>query len=272
MTYEIGFQVESGMRRAADVVRILQERLGDRWDDLRAYFADEYESVRVSFEDEAWVGEMTPEGQVQAAVDSEETPSPAPALEATTSMRVSWNTRYEASKPRLVQRMKAMMRITDKGELVHAEHTIAAVRNLPEVGKHGGSVRIENRVAQVPGDSDFIYSLFVSDEGFELCYHERLMMEGGQSDYTDTLTLVRCNPIHWETDEESLDEEALANMREVAEMMAEEPFDDEEWQMQVEAARELGEVNLPNGIEDWLEMLPVDNEGKCPKTVRIEWE
>ena len=97
-------------------------------------------------------------------------------------------------------------------------------------------------------------------------------MEGGQWDYADTVTLVKCNPVDWETDEESVDEEALANMRAVAEMMAGEPFNDEEWQMQVEAAREMEEINLPNGIDDWLAMLPVDDEGRCPETVSIEWE
>ena len=60
-------------------------------------------------------------------------------------------------------------------------------------------------------------------------------------------------------------------MRAVAEMMAGKPFDDEDWQMQVEAAREMEEANLPNGIEEWLEMLPVDEEGRCPKTVSVEW-
>lgn len=126
-------------------------------------------------------------------------------------------------------------------------------------------------MARRPGDSDFIYSLFVDDQGFELTYHERLMMEGGQRDYTDTMTLVRCRPAGWEADENSTDEEVLANMREVAEMMAGRRFDDEYWQMQVEATREMEEVNLPNGIEEWLEMVPMDDGGRYPKTVSIEW-
>ena len=109
------------------------------------------------------------------------------SLEADT-MRLRWNTRYEASKPRLVDRLEALMRISDDGELPQAERTIAAIRNLPEVGEYGGSVRIENRVARKPGDSDFIYSLFVGDQGFELSYHERPTMEGEQWDYTDTVT------------------------------------------------------------------------------------
>ena len=163
------------------------------------------------------------------------------------------------------------MRSSDEGELDRAEQTIAAIRSLPNVGQYGGSVRIENRVARQLGDSDFIYSLFVGDQGFELAYHERLMMEGGQRDYTDTMTLVRCGPVGWETEEDSPDEEALANMRAVAEMMAGQPFDDEDWQMQVEATREMEEANLPNGIEEWLEMLPMDDEGRCPETVSVEW-
>ena len=198
------------------------------------------------------------------------------SVEADT-MKLQWNTRYEASKPRLVDRLEALMRISDEGELPHAERTISAIRNLPEVGEYGGSVRIENRVARRPGDSDFIYSLFVSDEGFELSYHERLPMEGGQRDYTDGMTLVNCNPVGCDSDDESLDEdededeEALANMRESVEMMAGSPFSDEEWQMQVEAAREMEEIDLPNGIDRWLGMLPVDDEGKCPETVSVEW-
>ena len=136
-----------------------------------------------------------------------------------------WNTRYEASKPRLIQRLKALMRYSDESELDRAEQTIAAIRSLPNVGEYGGSVRIENRVARQPGDSDFIYSLFASDQGFELSYHERLTMEGGQWDYTDTMTLVKCNPVGWDSDDESLDEdeEALENMREFVEMMAGRP-------------------------------------------------
>ena len=194
------------------------------------------------------------------------------SVEADT-MKLQWNTRYEASKSRLVDRLEALMRISDDGELPQAERTIAAIRNLPEVGEFGGSVRIENRVARKPGDSDFIYSLFVDDQGFELSYHERLTMEGGQWDYTDTMTLVKCHPVGWDSDDESLDEdeEALANMREFVEMMAGGPFSDEEWQMQVEAARETEEVDLPNGIDRWLEMLPVDDEGNCPETVSVEW-
>ena len=194
------------------------------------------------------------------------------SVEADT-IRLRWNTRYEASKPRLVDRLEALMRISDDDDRPQAERMIAAIRNLPEVGDYGGSVRIENRVARKPGDSDFIYTLFVDDEGFQLFYHERLMMEGGHRDYTDTMTLVKCNPVGWDSDDESLDEdeEALANMREFVEMMAGGPFSDEEWQMQVEAAREMEEVDLPNGIDRWLEMLPVDDEGKFPETVSVEW-
>ena len=254
------------MRTAPDVIRAVKEEFGDEWDGLKAHFANEYEIARETFRDEPWVDEMTPEEEVRAAVEDDDVSSPDPDV---TELR--WNTRYEASRPRLVQRLKALMRSSDEGELDRAEQTIAAIRGLPNVGQYGGSVRIENRVARQPGDSDFIYSLFVGDQGFELAYHERLMLEGGQRDYSDTMTLVRCGPVGWETEEDSADEEALANMRAVAEMMAGQPFDDEDWQMQVEATREMEEANLPNGIEEWLEMLPVDDEGRCPKTVSVEW-
>ena len=212
------------------------------------------------------------ESEVRTAVDPDNAADTTLAWDASTQFELLWNGRYEASKPRLIQRLKAVMRISDEGELAQAQRTIAAIRNLPNVGAYGGNVRIENRTARRPGDSDFIYSLFVGDQGFELSCHERVKMEGGQWDYADTVTLVKCNPVDWETDEESVDEEALANMRAVAEMMAGEPFNDEEWQMQVEAAREMEEINLPNGIDDWLAMLPVDDEGRCPETVSIEWE
>ena len=270
--FMIGFYVKEGIRKAPDVIRAIKKELGEGWDGLKAYFTGEYEIVRTIFENEAWVGEMTPQEEVQAAVDAEETISPASTPEAGTSTRLNWNSQYEVSKPRLIRRMKALIRITDQDQLPRAIRTIAAIRNLPEVGEYGGDVRVENRMARKPGDSDFIYSLFVSDERFELNYHERLMMGGGQRDYTNTLTLARCEPLGWETDEDRLDEEALANMREVSEMMRGRPFDDEEWQVEIEAVHEMQEVNLPNGIEHWLEMLPVDDEGICPKTVTVEWE
>ena len=34
----------------------------------------------------------------------------------------------------------------------------------------------------------------------------------------------------------------------------------------------MEEADLPNGIDRWLEMLPVDDDGKCPETVSVEWK
>ena len=65
-------------------------------------------------------------------------------MPAATQIGLRWNTRYEAPKPRLIQRLKALMRYPDEGELDRAEQTITAIRSLPNVGEYGGSVRIEN--------------------------------------------------------------------------------------------------------------------------------
>ena len=283
------YQVYRGVRKAKEIAKLMIEEYGlDHFKQyMRRPFRGAYNQVRSRFEDEPWVDEMTPADAVrtelqEAVADAEaeipaeipkahEGASPSHVDGSADTLELRWNTRYEASKPRLAKRLKALMRISDEVELHQAERTIAAIQNLPEVGEYGGSVRIENRAAKRPGDSDFIYSLFVGDQGFQLSYHERVSMEGGQWDYTDVVTLVTCEPVGWETEDESADEEALANMRAVAEMMAGRSFDDEEWQMQVEAAREMEEASLPNGIEEWLEMLPVDDEGRCPKTVSIGW-
>lgn len=48
-------------------------------------------------------------------------------------------------------------------------------------------------------------------------------MEGEQWDYTDTIILVKCNPVGWDSNDESLDEDEEAL---------------------VEAAREMEEIDL----------------------------
>ena len=155
-------------------------------------------------------------------------------------MELRWNERYEAAKPRLVRQMQALMHISNKGELAQAEQVIAAIRSLPTVGEHQGSIRIVNQIAKLPGDSDFVYSLSVSDEGFELSYYEEVQLWDGQWDYAYPDTLVQCRPIDCEADDESSDEEALANMRLQIELMIGERLDDEYWQMQVELASSPG--------------------------------
>ena len=68
--FEIGYQVERGVRTALEVARAVRADLAEDWDSLCPYFADQYEKVRVVFENEPWVSEMTPEGEVQAALDA----------------------------------------------------------------------------------------------------------------------------------------------------------------------------------------------------------
>ena len=163
------------------------------------------------------------------------------------------------------------MHNSDEGDMAQAGQVIAAIQSLPTVGRHRGSVRIVNRIAKGLGDSDFVYWLSIGDEGFELSYHEEMRIGGGQWDYAYPNTLVQCRPIDWEEDEdESSDDEALANMRHQIELMFGESMSDEEWQMQVEAASAQDDL-VPNGILRWLEMLPVDDEGRSPRTVSIEW-
>ena len=194
------------------------------------------------------------------------------------TVTLTWNARYERSKPYLVRRLEALMRVSDSADSAQAERLIAAVRRLPEVGDAGGGLRVENRVGQRPGDSEFIYSLLLSDEGFQLLYHTRMLIGGGQHDYTASRTLVRCTLVGWDEDkdedEDEGDEDAdrLAMMRESAEMMAGRAFDDDEWKQHVEAASESSGVDLPNGIEDWLEMLPVDDDGDVAETVVVQWD
>ena len=123
----------------------------------------------------------------------------------------------------------------------------------------------------VPGDSDFIYTMSVSDQGFELGYLESVLLDSGRRENSSSFTLVRCEPEGSEADSESQDDEALALMREHAEMIAGRSFDDHEWQAEVEAASENPDIDVPNGIETWLEMLPVDDDGNSPESVVVRW-
>ena len=185
--------------------------------------------------------------------------------------RMDWNARYERSKPRLVRRLEALLRRSQLGDLASAEWTIAAVERLPAVGFLRGSLRLENRLTQRPGDSDFIYTLSVSEQGFDLRYHENDLLDSGRRDLRSSETLVRCEPQGSKAVSQSRDDEALARMREHAEMIAGHRFDDHDWQAQVEAASENSDFDAPNGIESWLEMVPVGDDGDAPESLVIRW-
>ena len=198
--------------------------------------------------------------------------APGAAAGRTSAIRaLDWNARYERSKPRLVRRIEALLRLSRLGDLASAEWTIAAVQRLPAVGLLRGSLSLENRTARRPGDSDFLYTLSVSDQGFELGYHESVLLDSGQRQYSSSLTLMRCEPEGRGTASTSQDDEALATMREHAETIAGRPFDDHEWQAEVEAASENPDIDVPNGIEKWLEMLPVDDNGDSPESLVVRW-
>ncbi len=139
--------------------------------------------------------------------------------------------------------------------------------------EHRGTLRIENRAARRVGDSDFIYSLSVDDAGFVLSYHERMMIDSsGQRDNAFNDTIVECRDAGDPDDDESLDEETLANMREGIEMAFGVSFTESEWQEEIEAASAAGNDTVPNGIIRWLEMLPVEEDGTPFKDVRLTWE
>lgn len=185
--------------------------------------------------------------------------------------RLRWNTRYERAKPSLLRRLVALIRVSDPGDFESAGRLIAAVGLLPEVGESGGRLTVENRVAQGIGDSDFIYSLYLDDDCFELGYYESMLIGDGQRDNTPTVTLVRCTSVDYDDEDEDADTAELEGLREMTEMMAGRSFDDDEWRAQVEAASGSPDVDIPNGIETWLEMLPVADNGDAPETVIVRW-
>ena len=210
-----------------------------------------------------------------AYFDISETPSGrargAAADLASGARRLSWNVRYERSKPRLVRRLEALLRHSQHRDLASAEWIIAAVERLPAVGGLRGSLFLENRVARRPGDSDFLYTLSVSDKGFGLGYQESVLKDGGQRHRDSNLTLVRCEPEGSEAASQSRDDDALARMRAFAETIAGHRFDDHYWQPQLDAASDNPEIDVPNGIESWLEMLPVGDDGDAPESLVIHW-
>ena len=106
---------------------------------------------------------------------------------------------------------------------------------------------------------------------FELSYYESMLIGGGRRDSTSTITLVRCTSVDFDDEDEDRDTAELEGMREMVEMMAGRSFRDEEWREQVEVASGHSSADVPNGIEDWLEMLPVGDDGDAPESVLVRW-
>ena len=241
-----------------------EEYSGDELADRKTDFASEEEKDIGDFANVQSSTVEVLQDEAQALLDFGDSPW---------SIRLHWNRRYESAKSQLVQRIEALKRISPKSDFVRANRTIDAIRSLPVVGDNWGSVRIVDHRAKKVGDSDFVYSLSVTDEGFKLSYHEQMMVRHGQSEFAYPDTLVQCRPIDSEEVGESSDEEGLVNMREGIEMFFGMKFDDEEWRMQLDWAAQSGDSDLvPNGISRWLDMLPVDDDGTCPNTVRINWD
>ena len=185
-------------------------------------------------------------------------------------IEVRWNAGYETAKPRLVELMRSILPITDPFQMERANETIAAVESLPFVGEHRGSLTITDQ--QFERGADFVYCLSVGEYGFQLSHWERMNIGGGQSDFTPERMLVNCRPVNeTPTEVEDEDLEALEFMREGIEGFIGTRMSDEDWQWQVNLARESDSSVVPNGINNWLESIPIDKEEDPPATVRIQW-
>ena len=68
------YQVYQGLRKAPDIARAMIEEYGaDRFKRLlRRHFRTAYEAARKEFADEPWIGQMTPEHDVEAALAAAE--------------------------------------------------------------------------------------------------------------------------------------------------------------------------------------------------------
>ena len=192
-------------------------------------------------------------------------------VSASGAHRLSWNARYERSKARLVCRLEALLRHTERPHLAIAEWTIVAIERLPAVGRLRGTLFLESRVDRRPGDSDFLYTLSVSDKGFVLGYHENVLLDSGRRREDSTVTLVHCAPEGSEAAPQSHDDKALAKMRAFTEKMAGHALDDDFWQAQVDSVSDNPDFKVPNGIESWLEMLPVGDNGDAPESLVVRW-
>ncbi|MDE0101369.1 MAG: hypothetical protein OXN89_03230 [Bryobacterales bacterium] len=169
---------------------------------------------------------------------------------------VRWNARYEAAKPRLVKRLRAMLPFSGPGEIERAKATIAAVESLPLVGKHQGGLRIVNKSAHQLGSSDSYFWLGLNEHGFEPSSWESTKTGGGPTEFENRRVLVKCGPADQEPAED--DDEDLERTRFVRGVFEKQfglRMSDEEWQMQVDAASEA--YDEPNGILDWLEIIPM---------------
>lgn len=118
--------------------------------------------------------------------------------------------------------------------------------NLPFVSEHRGSLtvtdqRFENR-------ADFVCWLSVGKYGFKLSRWERMNIYGGQWDFTPERMLVGCRSVGREpTDVEDEDLEALEIVREGVERFMDTRMSDEDWQWQVNPARESDSTSVSNG-------------------------
>lgn len=201
----------------------------------------------------------------------EDTPGQGPDLRSGTRIEVRWNASYEAAKPRLVERLRAMVPHLHPSDREQAKGMIAAVESLPFVGDVGGSLTITRRAARQVGDSDFVYWLDIGEAGFELSTWERMKIARGQSENAYERKLVSCRPLGEGKTHIDEDEEALEFMREALAEVHGLRMNDEDWQMQLDAARGLDDDLVPNGILRWLEVIPIDPDGEVPAGVSVEW-
>ena len=138
-----------------------------------------------------------------------------------------------------------MPAISDPSLAERAKETIAAVDNLPFVNQHLRSLTItDNR----PNTGPIFSWLSVGEYGFKLSHWERMNIYGQLSDFTPERMLVGCRSVGEEpTDVEDEDLEALEIVREGIERFMDTRMSDEDWQWQVNPARESDSTSVPNG-------------------------
>ena len=202
---------------------------------------------------------------------AEDTPGTEPDSRSCTRVdEVRWNARYEAAKPRLVERLRAMLPFSGPEEIERAKETIAAVESLPLVGKHQGGLRIVNKTADQLGGSDSYFWLGLNEHGFELSSWESSKTGGGRTEFENKGVLVNCGSADQEpAEDDDEDLESIRFVRGVFERQFGLQMSDEEWQMLVDAANEA--YDEPNGILTWLEIIPIAGDGELPASVSIQW-
>ena len=137
------------------------------------------------------------------------------------------------------------------------------------VSQHLRSLTIrDNR----PSTGPILSWLSVGEYGFKLSRWERMNTYGQLSDFTPERMLVNCRSADEKPiDGDDGDLEALEIRTEGIEGFISMRTSDEDWQWQVNLARESHSSLVPNGIDYWLESIPIDNEEDAPVTVRIQW-